>query len=92
MTAEHGSVALTWDQRNDISIPADTIRNLPGTWRDVATETRGKDGSEDYARGLAAGLDIAAKQLQRHLDELAAATPSCEHDKPVTARCWKCVG
>jgi hypothetical protein len=81
---------LTWTQRNRLANEFSLLAGLPDIWRQTGTTTA-LEVNNDYARGLAAGLSIAANQLARDLDRLTEATPSCAHDKPITARCKECV-
>lgn len=77
--------------RDELGLAFRDLSNLPGVWQSVATETREKDGNHEiggtYASGLASGLDIAAKQLQRALDSMAEVTPVCPHGKTMLALC-----
>jgi hypothetical protein len=62
---------------------------LPGVWTGTAMEVREKDGADEYARGLAAGMDIAARGLQDPLEWLLRVLPPCEHGIRVDQKCRK---
>lgn len=87
--------AFPLKQRGELARVFATLPNLPGAWNDTAAQTHEKEGREgevnsEYARGIACGMEIAAKQLQAALDELGEATPACPHGKPLLATCWDC--
>jgi hypothetical protein len=62
------------------------LTHLVNAWTTSAATTRAKEGTDErhpddarYARGLADGLDIAARQLAKHVPVLLAAIPPCPH-------------
>jgi hypothetical protein len=55
------------------------LNNLVASWAAVAADIHRGDGDEEYARGIAGGLDIAARQLRDMLPRLLAAIPPCPH-------------
>jgi hypothetical protein len=62
------------------------LTNLVNAWTTTAATTRAKEGTDErhpdhaaHARGVAGGLDIAARQLAEHVPVLLAAIPPCPH-------------
>jgi len=62
------------------------LTHLVDSWTSSAADTRAKEGADEqhpddarYARGVAGGLDIAARHLTEHLPVLLAAIPPCPH-------------
>lgn len=65
------------------------ISGMPDVWTTTADATRNEDGNETYSRGLAAGLEIAARGAAGPLTRLLAALPACEHGAKVNETCSK---
>lgn len=83
---------LPHSERDKLAQAYLTITQLAPSWRDVAEETNAKEGpAEPYARGIASGLGIAAKALDKALADMDAVMPKCPHDKPLLAMCVNCV-
>lgn len=80
-----------WKARQDLRRAWRALEAMPDVWRDVARMTGDDDNGdgEQYARGMVAGLEMAAKGLVGPLVGMLAVLPTCEHGVSVAALCGK---
>jgi hypothetical protein len=81
---------LSWTERQNLAAAYRNLTTLGDVWRDTAEQTREKQNNSEFGRGMAAGINLVVKQLQRDLADLEVVLPKCRHDKPITTQCFDC--